>query len=114
MRAGQALNRRTRPTVGGSRLRLLAAGGWLRGRCGGGRRPRPAHAPRPPSSPTVEPTPAVAAEHAVDPPGKRKDPLAPADMLVFSPEPARRGHGARHRATCEHVAGATCSPWARR
>ena len=74
------------------RLRLLAAGTALvcvAGCGGGGDDPEAEPSTTPASSsPTVKPssTPVADPEHAVDPPGKRKDPLASADVLVFSPE----------------------------
>ena len=74
------------------RLRLLAAGTalvFVAGCGGGGDDPgaEPSTTPAS-SSPTVKPSspPVADPEHAVDPPGKRTDPLASADLLVFSPK----------------------------
>ncbi|MET0523883.1 MAG: M15 family metallopeptidase [Nocardioides sp.] len=74
------------------RLRLVAAGTVLvcvAGCGGGGDDPEATPSTTPANgSPTAKPdnTPVADPEHAVDPPGKRKDPLASADLLVFSPE----------------------------
>jgi hypothetical protein len=78
--------------VGIRRLRLVAGAMVLvcvAGCGGGGDDPKAAGSTTPANgSPTTKPdgTPVADPEHAVDPPGKRKDPLASADVLVFSPE----------------------------
>ena len=79
--------------VGGKRgLRLLAAGITLVcvAGCGGsgGADPKAEPSTTPANGePSTEPTgtPVADPAHAVDPPGKRTEPLASADMMVFSP-----------------------------
>ena len=77
------------------RLRLIAAGTVLAcvAGCGGGGEDPEAAAPStspangsPTASESASGVPVADPEHAVDPPGRRTEPLASADMLIFSPE----------------------------
>ena len=68
----------------------------------------------PTASESASGIPVADPEHAVDPPGKRTEPLASADMLIFSPE---RPLDEDMVAQIEKLTGCRRppgSPWARR